>query len=67
MTVLDPASCPTPQKRAHLNRAAAAAHANSYRARWGDKKMRPYQCVCGYWHIGHNRLRPFQSKWEARR
>jgi rubrerythrin len=39
-------------KRAHLTRRSAKAHARGMRG-YGEH-LRPYECVvCGYWHVGH--------------
>lgn len=51
----DPRSheCPTPKKIAYKH--SSAAHDAPG---WRNAGMHPYQCRCGFWHLGH----PFKTK-----
>jgi hypothetical protein len=48
--------CPTPEKKAYLTVSGAKRHMWSL---WKKGKrpdriaVRPYQCSCGMWHVGH--------------
>ena len=43
--------CPHPEKVRYTTRAEAKKRKNKHR-QTGDH-VRPYQCACGWWHLGH--------------
>jgi maleate cis-trans isomerase len=48
-------ACPTPAKRCHASESAAWAEARATQARDASHDVLPYRCVCGSWHVGHNK------------
>lgn len=48
--------CPTPNKVAHPNEAAARKHQGALYAKEGKAALvHAYKCKCGAWHVGGRR------------